>query len=119
MPANRFPRSSVGLRLLLEPLQQDRLRTVILDGDGVVFLVDRDLREERHLPRALAIGGDPKIDYGKRVIDRAGTIHLFPEADVTVGHQHDALAAILARQMLREAYVVTDAVRRSDVADAR
>src|SRR2546426_2225603 len=53
----------VGLRLLLEPLQQDRLRTVILDGDGVVFLVDRDLREERHLPRALAIRGDPKIDY--------------------------------------------------------
>src|SRR5215207_3146657 len=81
--------------LAFDVLQQDRLRAVVFQLDLLLVVARRDLGRQRHLALADAVAIDTHLDHRERIVDRARTVRRFPEADIAIGGDHHALAALV------------------------
>jgi hypothetical protein len=99
--------------------QLDWLSRVSFQLDIAPIVTSDDSGGTRELSLAVAIVVNPQLDKGKRIVNGAGTIDGFPDADRSVGGEKDSLATIVSGYGVSIVQVPGKPRRVSDVPHTR
>src|SRR5213075_1875538 len=89
------------LFLDLDLVEPDGLRRVVLEHNLFLLLVVVDLRRDGHLADAFPVLAHANLYQAERIIDGARLVARFPHADVAIGCNADAVAAVFAGRLIR------------------